>query len=49
VIDPNQYISGDKDLSNVLFYDYPSGGSAIKTIAKDVFYPIGAVVSKAKR
>jgi hypothetical protein len=49
VIAPNQYSSGDKNLSDVLFYNYPSGGSAIKTIAKGVFFPHGAVVSKANR
>ena len=33
---------------NVLFYNYPTGGNATKTITKDAKSPIGAVVSLAR-
>jgi len=36
-----------KCVGNVLYFPYPSGGDATKTITKDVHYPRGLVVSKA--
>lgn len=45
VIVPNQCKASCT--GNVLYYEYPAGGTATKTIMKDVRYPHGAVVSKA--
>src|SRR5579863_9530366 len=43
LIAPNQFASG----SNVLFYNYPSGGTPTQTLTDGVFYPVNAVVSPA--
>jgi hypothetical protein len=45
VVAPNQFASG----SNVLFFPYPAGGAATKTITDGVFYPFSAVISPAMR
>ncbi len=40
-------VVGSDDLPNTVWYwDYPAGGSAIKSITKDVFHPVGAAISK---
>ena len=46
LIAPN-LCSGKLCGGNVLYFPYPSGGDATKTITKDVHYPRGLVVSKA--
>jgi len=45
LIAPN--LCGGKCTGDVLYFPYPSGGDATKTITKDVHYPSGLVVSKA--
>lgn len=47
VIAPNEYFDGDHNLSNVLLYSYPSGGTPTRTLTKDVKFPHGVVVSHA--
>jgi hypothetical protein len=46
VIAPNE--CGSSCSSDLLFYKYPAGGSAIKKITKGIFYPHGAIVSKGQ-
>jgi hypothetical protein len=44
IIAPDSVIVGG---AKVLIYDYPAGGSPVKTISKHVLEPQGAVISKA--
>lgn len=46
-IDGKKVIGSDDIPSTVRYWPYPGGGSAIKSITKDVFHPYGATVSKA--
>jgi DNA-binding beta-propeller fold protein YncE len=49
VIAPNFYFIGSRFESNVLIFDYPAGGSPLKTISKGVKASEAAVVSKAQK
>ncbi len=49
VIAPNFYFINSKFESNVLIFDYPKGGSPLKTISKGVKASETAVVSLAKK
>lgn len=48
VVAPNSYHVGSQNLSNVLFYNYPAGGSATGALGGSVDYPDGVTVSVAK-
>jgi hypothetical protein len=49
VIDGKKVVGAD-DLSNAAWYwDYPAGGSPVKSITEDVFHPFGATISKAPK
>jgi hypothetical protein len=49
VIAPNFYFIGSRFESNVLIFNYPAGGSPLKTISKGVKASETAVVSKAQK
>lgn len=49
VVTPNEYLSHYYWHYNVLFYKYPSGGTATRTIIKALQIPWGATVSYAPR
>lgn len=46
IIVPNMCVGS---CSDVLIYDYPAGGNAIKSISDGISYPEGVVVSRVKR
>jgi hypothetical protein len=48
LIAPNNYFKNHKALSNVLFFDYPTGGQPIMKITRGVVFPHGAVISLAR-
>jgi hypothetical protein len=49
VIDGKKAVGSDDIPSTVWYWHYPAGGPAIKSIAKDVFHPVGATISKAMK
>lgn len=46
-IEGKTVVGSDDIPSTVRYWNYPAGGSAIKSITKDVFHPYGATVSLA--
>jgi hypothetical protein len=48
VVASNSYHAGSQNLSNVLFYNYPAGGSATGALGGSFDYPDGVTVSAAK-
>jgi hypothetical protein len=48
-IDGKRVVGSDDIPSTVWYWSYPAGGSATKSITKDVFHPFGATLSKAKK
>jgi hypothetical protein len=47
VVATNRYPGDTRLYSQVLYYNYPAGGTATKTITKDVGAPFGVTISKA--
>lgn len=48
-IDGKKIIGADDLLNTVWYWSYPAGGSAIKSVTKAVFHPVGVTISKAPR
>jgi hypothetical protein len=47
VVSTNTFFNGSGAHFNVLYYNYPLGGNATKTITKGVHAPFGITISKA--